>query len=92
LLQKGVVITTKEATVQYTIEARELTREHGRRSISEGTEQPVVVEAMNAGEAITRYVQESGTELVSISRAGGQESIATVKKEDSVFLVRVYAE
>lgn len=78
--------------MQYTIETRELTREHARHSGFNAGERPVVVEAPDANEAITRYVQQSGTELVSISRADrGQESIATVRKDDLVYLVRVYA-
>lgn len=78
--------------MQYTIETRELTRGHGGRSSAVNGEQAVVLEAYDADEAITRYVKQSGTELMSVSRAGrGRESIATVKKEDSVFLLRVYA-
>lgn len=76
--------------MQYTIEARELTSEHTQPGTS--ASQRTTVDAADADEAITRYVQQSASELVSVSRPGqGQESIATVKKEDSVFLVRVYA-
>ena len=52
----------------------------------------MTVEACDADEAITQYVRECDGELVSFASPGrGQESIATVKKEDTVFLVRVYA-
>lgn len=52
----------------------------------------LVVEAGDADEAITQYVAAYAGELVSFSRPGrGLESIATVKQEDTVFLVRVYA-
>lgn len=52
----------------------------------------MLVEATDPDEAISRYVQQSDCELVSLTRpARGSESIATVKKEDTVFLVRVYA-
>jgi len=37
-------------------------------------------------------VRQNHSELVSLSRpVRGQESIATVRKDDLVFLVRVYA-
>lgn len=82
--------------MQYTIEARELTREltgeSTQRPSPDGESLRTTVDAVDPDEAITRYVQQSASELVSFTRPGrGQESIATVKKEDSVFLVRVYA-
>ena len=77
--------------MQYTIETRELTSEYTHRPAYDGESRRTVVEAMDASEAITRYVRESAAELVSYSSpARGRESIATVKKEDTVFLVRVY--
>ena len=52
----------------------------------------MTVEARDADEAITQYVRECEGELVSCTRpARGDESIATVKKQDAVFLVRVYS-
>lgn len=76
--------------MRYTIEARELTREHSRRPSSAVPPRPAIVEAHDADEAIRRYVRECHGELVSfIQPARGQEFIATVKKEDTVFLVRV---
>ena len=43
-------------------------------------------------EAITQYVRVCDAELVSFTNpARGQESIATMKKKDAVFLVRVYS-
>jgi hypothetical protein len=77
--------------LQYTIEARELTNEYTHRPTYDGEARRTTVEAGDAGEAITRYVRESAAELVSFTNPRGQESIATVKKEDTVFLVRVYA-
>jgi len=71
--------------LQYTIEARELTTP---RSAFDGR---CVVEASNEDDAITRYVQEREAELVSFSKPSHSgESIATVKKEDTIVLVRVY--
>lgn len=79
--------------MQYTIEARELTNESTRRPSYRPAPQHLVVEAADADEAISRYVADSAAELVSYSRPGrGTESIATVRKEDSVFLVRIYAD
>ncbi|HKR64018.1 MAG TPA: hypothetical protein VJZ00_09825 [Thermoanaerobaculia bacterium] len=50
------------------------------------------VEANDPDEAISRFVRQSDAELVSCTRPRGQEAIATVKKEDAVFLVRVYTD
>ena len=78
--------------MQYTIEARELTNEYTQRLADDVASRRLTIEAGDADEAITRYVRELDGELVSFSSpARGQESIATVKKEDAVYLVRVYA-
>ena len=78
--------------MQYTIEARELTNEYTHRPSYDVPLRRTVVEATDADEAISQFVRESESELVSFTKpARGSESIATVKKEDTVFLVRVYA-
>ena len=78
--------------MQYTIEARELTNEYTHRPSYDATPRSTVVEASDADDAISQFVRDSEAELVSFTRpARGAESIATVKKEDTVFLVRVYA-
>ena len=78
--------------MQYTIEARELTSEYTHRPSYDVPSQRTVVEATDADEAISLFVRDNESELVSFTRPGrGAESIATVKKEDVVFLVRVYA-
>lgn len=78
--------------LQYTIEARELTNEYTHRPSYDVESRRVTVEANDSDEAITQYVQSFSGELVSFSTpARGRESIATVKREDIVFLVRVYA-
>jgi hypothetical protein len=78
--------------LQYTIEARQLTNESANRPSYDGESLRTTVDAVDPDEAITRYVQQNASELVSFTCPGrGQESIATVKKADSVFLVRVYA-
>jgi hypothetical protein len=78
--------------LQYTIETRELTSEYTHRPSYDGEARRTVVDAADPDEAIHQYVQQSHAELVSFSHpARGRESIATVKKEDTVFLVRVYA-
>ena len=78
--------------MQYTIEARELTNEYTHRPTFEVESRRTVVEATDADEAISQFVKDSELELVSFTKpARGMESIATVKKEDVVFLVRVYA-
>jgi hypothetical protein len=78
--------------LQYTIEARELTSEYTHRPAAGSEARQTMVEAPNADEAIAQFVQQNASELVSLSTPRvGRESIATVKKDDSVFLVRVYA-
>ncbi len=78
--------------MQYTIEARELTNEYTHRPTYEVESRRTVVEATDPDEAITLFVRDSEAELVSLTKpARGTESIATMKKEDTVFLVRIYA-
>ena len=78
--------------MQYTIEARELTNEYTHRPSYDVKSRRTVIEADDEDEAISQFVRESECELVSFTKpARGMESIATVKKEDTVFLVRVYA-
>jgi hypothetical protein len=78
--------------LQYTIEARELTSEYTHRPSFDGQARRTVIDAADADEAIQQYVLQSAAELVSFTQPSrGRESIATVKKEDTVFLVRVYA-
>jgi hypothetical protein len=76
--------------MQYTIESRQLTNGYSQRpSFDPGLMQ---IEAVSADDAIGQFVRRSDSELVSLhSPARSQESIAIVKKNDSVYLVRVYA-
>lgn len=69
--------------MQFTIEARELKNPHSQQTM---------IEADNAGDAISKFVRQNSSELMHVSNPGaGHESIATVRKDDAVFLVRVYA-
>jgi hypothetical protein len=78
--------------LQYTIESRQLTNEYTHRPSFDGETKQTVIEALSPDDAIGQFVRRSDLELVSLSNpARGQESIATVKKNESVFLVRVYA-
>lgn len=77
--------------MQYTIEQRQLTSEYTHRPNFDTALHRTVVEAPDPDEAISRYVRESQAELVSFTPVRGRESIATVKKDDAVFLIRVYA-
>jgi hypothetical protein len=78
--------------VQYTIEERELTSESTNRPSFDKEPRRVVIEADDPEQAISRFVVQNASELVSVIRpARGTESIATVKKAHSVYLVRVYA-
>ncbi|HJQ38247.1 MAG TPA: hypothetical protein VKB93_14010 [Thermoanaerobaculia bacterium] len=74
--------------LQYTIEARELTN----RLSHDVPSRRIVIEANDESEAIHQYLKDSDAELVSFTTPHrGSESIATVKKEDTILLVRVYA-
>jgi len=77
--------------LQYTIEARELTSEATHRTPPETETRRVTLEARDEGDAISQFVRGNESELMSFQPMRGRESIATVKKNDSVFLVRVYA-
>lgn len=78
--------------MQYTIEERELTNESTRRLSFDKKPRRMVIEAEDADEAITQFVVRNASQLVSVTRpVHGFESIATVKKDDSVYLIRVYA-
>lgn len=79
--------------MQYTIESRPLTTESTRRAAYDGQPRQTTVEAASADDAITQFVRQSASQLVSLTslHAGG-ESIATVRKDDFVFLVRVYSD
>jgi hypothetical protein len=78
--------------LQYTIESRELTSEYTHRPTHEAEPRRMTIEARDPDEAINRFVNQNESELVSFTNPRrGVESIATVKKNDVVFLVRVYA-
>ena len=69
--------------MQFTIESRQLTSSTESRQTT--------IEAANPDDAISEFVRRDDSELVSFLKpAEGRESIATVKKNDSVYLVRVY--
>jgi hypothetical protein len=77
--------------LQYTIEARELTSDHRQRPATQAEIRRMTVDARDEGEALSEFVRNQSSEVVSFQPVRGRESIATVKKNDSVFLVRVYA-
>ena len=76
--------------MQYTIEARELSKD-AQRTAYDVESRSRIIEASDEAEALSQYVRESAAELVSFTTPRpGAESIATIRKEDSVYLVRVY--
>ncbi|HEX7706993.1 MAG TPA: hypothetical protein VF701_11105 [Thermoanaerobaculia bacterium] len=78
--------------MQYTIEARELTTAKTRSLSFDTAHRPVVIEARDSDEALTRYIHANESELVSLVRPGrSREAIATVRKEDTLYLLRVYS-
>lgn len=77
--------------MQFTIESRQLTNETTQRSSKPADPDCTTVEAADPDDAISQFVRQSECQLVSFLKpAEGRESIATVRKDDSVFLVRVY--
>jgi hypothetical protein len=84
-------LVVMEAPLQFTIESRELTSSSCHPA-NRGEPISMTIDAANPDDAITEFVRQSDSELVSFQRpAECRESIATVKKDDIVFLVRVYA-
>ena len=49
----------------------------------------MIVDADDAGAALSQFVRDD--ELVSFQAVQGRESIATVRKNELIFLVRVYS-
>jgi hypothetical protein len=81
-----------EARLQFTIESRQLTNEYTHRPTFDVETRQTFIEAGSPDDAIGEFVRRNHSELVSLTRpVRGQESIATVKKDDLVYLVRVYA-
>ena len=78
--------------MQFTIESRQLTNEYTHRASFDDQTRQTLIEAGTVDDAISEFVRQNGSELVNLTtRDRGQESIATVKKDDCVFLVRVYS-
>ena len=79
--------------MQYTIESRPLTNATTVRPTADAEPKQMRIEAANAEGAISEYLRQSDLELVSLTKPlTGRESVATVKKDASVFLVRVYTD
>ena len=78
--------------MQFTIESRELTSHSNHSHAARVEPTSMTIDAENPDDAITQFVRQSASELVSFQKpAECRESIATVKKDDVVFLVRIYA-
>lgn len=76
--------------MQFTIETRELTNGHTIHA-AEPRNDRTTIEARTIDDAIIEFIQQNASELVSLAKPGdGRESIATIKKADCVYLVRVY--
>jgi hypothetical protein len=88
--QHHLVVT--EAPLQFTIESRELTSHSTPSRAAHVEPTSMTIDADNPDDAITAFVRQNDSELVSFQKpAECRESIATVRKDDVVFLVRVYA-
>ena len=78
--------------MQYKIESRPLTSEYTHRASFDGEPRQTIIEAADVDDAIGKFLLQNASELVSLTKpVTGRESIATVRKDESVFLVRVYA-
>jgi hypothetical protein len=78
--------------MQYMIEARELTNEDTHRPSLDPRARRITIDAKSPDDAISQFLTQNDSELVSLTNpVRGRESIATVRKNDSVYLVRVYA-
>jgi hypothetical protein len=82
--------------VRYTIESRQLSSESSGLAHHPGLDfetKRTFVDAISHDDAIDEFVRVGDLELVNLTRPlRGQESIATVKKDDAVYLVRIYEE
>ncbi|HUJ12274.1 MAG TPA: hypothetical protein VL284_00675 [Thermoanaerobaculia bacterium] len=88
----SIILQVSEAHLQFTIESRELTNATSEQRAARTAPTSITIDAANPDDAISAFVRQSDSELVSFQTPAGRESIATVKKNDTVFLVRVYAE
>lgn len=78
--------------MQFTIESRELTSYSNPSRAARVEAISMTIDADDPDAAISEFVRRNDSELVSFQRPPEcRESIATVKKDDIVFLVRVYA-
>jgi hypothetical protein len=77
--------------LRYAIEAKELTTQQHRPS-QDVDSRRTVIEANDPDDAISQFVLQDDSELLSLSQPSrGRESIATVRKKDTFYLVRVSA-
>jgi hypothetical protein len=76
--------------LQFTIEKSQLTVE--RRPAAASLERvTAVVEATDLDEAMHKYLAEESSELMSQVRPlRGAESVATVRKDDALYMLRIY--
>lgn len=75
--------------MQYTIEARHLTTDIS--PLLDDETQRATIEAATEDDAVRAFARQRACELVSLTKPlKGRESVATIRKDDSVFLVRVY--
>jgi hypothetical protein len=78
--------------LRYLIEARELTKAQTHRRSFDIEPERSAVDAENADDAISQFVRESDAELLSFTNPRGRESIATVRRQDAFYLVRIYTD
>jgi hypothetical protein len=78
--------------MRYMIEARELTNEDTHHPSPDPRARRMTIDAKSPDDAISQFLTENHSELVSLTNpVRGRESIATVRKDDSIYLVRIYA-
>ena len=77
--------------MRYTIETRPLRRETTQNAVSEDGSGSVFIEASDAVAALSAFARDRSSEVMSFQPVAGRESIGTVRQNDEVYLVRVYA-
>jgi hypothetical protein len=77
--------------VQFTIEKCPLSSEPGQGDWIESEAANSIVEASDSADAVSKYLAGESSELMShVHPLWGAESVAMVRKDDTVYMLRIY--
>jgi hypothetical protein len=77
--------------VQFTIEKSQLTVDSHQGAAIDSEPTTAVVEASDSEDAVFKYLAEESSELMShVHPLWGAESVATVRKDDALYMLRIY--